>query len=222
MIKAIVLKELREIMWVAGITALTLVYFMVHETGFDLLWMNKVQWQGQIPFHSDQFINTSPIFTLVATLCAMVLGFQQTAWEGSHGTFPFLLHRPISRRRVFGIKLAVGLSVQLAITFLVVLAYALWAATPGTHASPFQWSMTTWEWLLCASMTVIYLGAFLAGIRDARWVGTRLLPLVAAVPIMAIVCEFPGSILCRVAILTVAVLVYVAAIIHVVQTRDYA
>jgi hypothetical protein len=220
--KAISLKELRETMWIGGITAILLFYWMIHETGFDILWMNPVQWQGQIPFHSDRFINASPVFTVIAACCALALGLRQTAWESMRGTYPFLLHRPISRRQLFGIKIAVGLAVQLTVTGVVILAFALWAATPGTHASPFTWSMTSWEWLLWLSMSLIYLGAFLAGIREARWFGTRLFPIITAIPLMAIAAEMPVSYAARIGIVIVTALIYLAAIFHVVQTRDYA
>ena len=40
--------------------------------------------------------------------------------------------------------------------------------------------MTAWAWQLWLCMPLVYLGAFLSGIRPARWFGTRLMPLVAA------------------------------------------
>ena len=50
---------------------------------------------------------------------------------------------------------------------------------PGKHASPFFWWMTATAWEAWGVIAIVYLAAFLAGIRPARWFGTRLLPLAA-------------------------------------------
>ena len=55
----------------------------------------------------------------------------------------------------------------------------VWAATPGTHAGPFEWSMTWPAFLVWLLLPLFYLGAFASGIRPARWYGSRLLPLLA-------------------------------------------
>jgi hypothetical protein len=60
----------------------------------------------------------------------------------------------------------------------MILAYALWAATPGTHASPFYWSMTKPAWQVWFALPAVYMAAFVCGVRPARWYGSRLLPLV--------------------------------------------
>jgi hypothetical protein len=63
---------------------------------------------------------------------------------------------------------------------LAIFAYALLAASPGNSPTPFFWSMTADEWQLVLCSVVVYLGAFLSGIRPARWFGTRLAPLATA------------------------------------------
>ncbi len=77
-------------------------------------------------------------------------------------------------------KLLVGTAAYLATSVVSIVVYGLWAATPGTHASPFEWAMTVPAWILWFGMAMLYLGAFLTGIRPGRWFGTRLWPLVAA------------------------------------------
>jgi hypothetical protein len=91
----------------------------------------------------------------------------------------FLLHRPASLWRVLAAKLAVGAGLYLICGLVAILSYAAWAAMPGKHASPFRWWMTAYAWEAWGVIAVVYLGAFLAGIRPARWFGTRLLPLAA-------------------------------------------
>lgn len=58
--------------------------------------------------------------------------------------------------------------------------YGLWANTPGTHASPFEWWMTTKFWQQWLTLPVLYLAAFQSGLIDARWYGVRLLPVLTA------------------------------------------
>ena len=109
----------------------------------------------------------------------MALGLRQTVVESRRGTWLFLLHRPASLWRVLAAKLAVGGGLYLVCGAVAILSYAAWAAMPGKHASPFLWWMTARAWKAWGVIAIVYLAAFLAGIRPARWFGTRLLPLAA-------------------------------------------
>ena len=92
--------------------------------------------------------------------------------------------------RVLVAKLAVGGGLYLTCGAIAILSYAAWAAMPGKHASPFFWWMTADAWEAWGLIAIIYLGAFLAGIRPARWFGTRLLPM-AAGGVLAALLIFP-------------------------------
>ena len=94
---------------------------------------------------------------------------------------PLLLTRPVSRAFVLNVKIAVGLGVYLSTSAVPILLYAIWAATPGTHASPFLWSMTWPMWQCWLGLSAIYLGALLTGLRPGRWWGTRWWPLAGAI-----------------------------------------
>src|SRR6185503_13555355 len=111
----------------------------------------------------------------------VALGFKQSLGDLLGDAQLFLLHRPLSRRRIYATKILVGLSVYLVCGVVPILIYAAWAALPGTHASPFAWSMTSPSWVIWLVLTAVYLGALLSGVRPAAWFGTRLAPLVAAV-----------------------------------------
>jgi hypothetical protein len=219
MTKSLALKELRETAWIGGIAAAIFAYFFVYETGYDILFMQPTYRGNGIPFISDSFVN-GMTFYLVAGTCAAALGFRQSVWESFRGTYLFLLHRPISQTRLIGVKLAVGVGIYLAVTGLATLAYALWAATPGTHPSPFYWSMTTNEWTVWLSLSVLYFGAFLSGIREARWYATRLLPLLGALLLTALSVA-PFGWWFRAASVVVMNSLFVAAILYVARTRDY-
>ena len=117
---------------------------------------------------------------------AVSLGFKQSAWELWHSSYYFLLHRPASRTRIFGTKLAVGIGAGWVLTAAIVLLFGAWAATPGNSAAPFFWSMTGTAWRIWFALPVLYLGAFLSGIRPGRWFGSRLIPLVTAGAVVAV------------------------------------
>jgi hypothetical protein len=178
--------------------------------------------QGTIPFVRDV---SCTLMLFVGALIAIVLGLWQTARESSGGTFPFLLHRPLDRDAIFGVKLVVGAAAYLAVIWVPLGCYALWAATPGTHASPFYWAFTTESWSLSLQLLLAYLGAFLAGLRPGRWLGSRLLPLLGTLFALALVQGLPGIVnslaLEGIAVVAIAASLIVA-ILYVARTRDYS
>src|SRR5262249_45620920 len=129
---------------------------------------------SEVPFVQGNF--TSMLFFIGGVL-AIALGLRQSAWEPSQGTALYLLHLPMTRRTIVLTKLLTGIGLLLLCTLLPIAIYAAWAAMPGTHPGPFDWSMTgptLRTWLI---LPLVYLGAFASGIRPARWIGSRLLPL---------------------------------------------
>jgi len=165
-------------------------------------------------------------FIFLTLSMAIGLGLRQTLGESVRGSYPFLLHRPAGRRWLIGVKLLVGGGLYLACSAVPILAYALWAATPGTHPSPFDWSMTAPAWYISFGMTSLYLGAFLTGIRPGRWYRSRILPMAAALFLayVAAICVFAlGPVPELWAYLTLAVfdVWMIAMILFVARTRDY-
>src|SRR5262245_25073831 len=176
MIKALAFKELREILPI-GILGLALQLVAVAALiGMKPIaaWLPLSQLGAPFDHHA-----LAPPFGAVGVVFTLVLGFRQSAWETGQGTYKFLLHRPIRRDAIFLTKLGMGVGVYLLGTLMPLLLYACWAALPGHYPGPFEWSMTGFAWRLCFLMPLLYLGAFLSGLRPARWYGTRLLPLVA-------------------------------------------
>jgi hypothetical protein len=151
---------------------------------------------------------------------AVLLGFKQSAWELQHNTFYFLLHRPMSRRLVFAIKLTVGTLLIFSMLAVAIVIYGSWAAVPGHLSAPFEWSMTLDSWMLTAMLPLVYLGSFLSGIRPGRWFGTRLFPLVAACLLVFFVGMLPFSWL-QIPLLVAGYAFWLIAIDYYTQTRDY-
>jgi hypothetical protein len=228
--KALALKELRELRGIAVIALgiyLILVARMMGLKAFE--WAPGLPQEQEFPpFSGGEFLS---IFALLAVVFAMALGFRQSAWEASQGTLLFLLHRPASRRGIFLTKLGVGASVYLVCSSLPILIYGWWAATPDNHASPFRWAWTLQAWGLMGMLLLTYLGAFLSGIRPARWYGTRLLPLLAALLLITLVLD-PNSfdvvhlgqpmVIAISIVFAASALVFVGLICFVAQNRDYA
>jgi hypothetical protein len=127
----------------------------------------------------------------------------------------------MSREQLLGVKLAAGGGLYLLCSAIPILLFAWWAATPGTHASPFRWSMTVPVWQIWVSMTILYLGSFLAGIRPARWIGTRLAPVVAAGMLVAVIQLVPWWPVAGLLVVLLVNVTLVTNIFHVARTRDY-
>jgi hypothetical protein len=228
--KALALKELREL---RGVAAIGLAFYLVLVA--RMMGVKAFEWAPGMPqvqefpaFGGGDFLS---VYSLIAAVLAMAIGFRQSAWEASQGTFLFLLHRPMSRNRIFLTKLAAGTLVYLVCSSLPILVYAWWAATPGRHAAPFLWRWTMPAWTIMGILFLPYLGAFLSGIRPARWFGTRLLPLVGIL-LLTMLALTPGfldlahpsrtTLALGATACTALAATYVSLICHVGKTRDYA
>jgi ABC-type transport system involved in multi-copper enzyme maturation permease subunit len=184
MVLAIVRKELRETRLFA---ALAVGVYLLYLSTFIGRWSRPITVLFEtflpmyvsapdIPFVEDNFVS---MFFFTGFPLAIALGFRQSAWEPSQGTALYLLHLPMARSTIFLAKVMTGIGLLLACTLLPIVLYATWAAFPGTHAGPFEWSMTGPAFHLWLLLPIAYLGAFASGIRPASWFGSRLLPLIS-------------------------------------------
>jgi hypothetical protein len=219
--KALALKELREVFGITAVALggyLALVVSLMGGKVFD--WVPGMpHGTEEVPFTGGGF---TTFYTFVSVVFAVALGFRQSAWESSRGTYLFLLHRPVPRGVVFLTKLATGAGVFLLCAGLPVVAYGWWAAVPGHHPSPFAWSMTGPAWRLAFLMPLLYLGAFLSGLRPARWFGTRLLPLVAAVVLLILLAMLPWWWALGFPLAMALYGLLAANVCYVARARDYA
>jgi hypothetical protein len=220
MYRAMIWKELRE---TGGILLLALVVFLAIATrqmGFVYLPWGRNGAMG-VPFVDEDFITG---FGWVAGFLAVALGLRQSFGESIYGTYPFLWHRPASRRWLLGMKLAIGASAYAICAAIPIVLYAIWASIPETHPSPFRWSMTATVWGMWFCMFLLYFAAFLSGFRPGRWYGTRFVPLVAALFIVffLFVCgDFDYLGLWSVLITIFADLAALASIFWVARERDF-
>jgi hypothetical protein len=232
MLLAIVGKELRETWAIATLaTALFLGHLNNYLGGCNPLVSKFFSW---IP--GFNVCTTSPVFPFVlpgangayetvfailGVTLAVVLGLRQSAWEGNQETWHFLLQQPLPRHTIILAKLATGVGLVLACSLVPILAYGAWAARPGTHASPFEWSMTWPAFRIWLTFPLVYLAAFATGIRPAPWYGSRLLPLasiaIPAVLVQKLLAIWPLG----VPLLLLLAAGLTGAILSEAETRDY-
>lgn len=221
MFRVMAWKELREVGGIALVALAAQIYLAVatvHPNIFPFI----RRYSTGMPFINDDYIGW---LSCICVVTAVALGARQTLGESIHGTYPFLFHRPAGRRWLIGIKLFVGMTVYLVCGAVSIVAYGVWAATPGTQPSPFMWSMTSVAWELWLGFMTLYLGTFLTGIRPGRWLGTRLFPLAAAGVLMF----SPGALpshdrmhWLQVCLLLAIDVWLIGVILYVARTRDYS
>jgi hypothetical protein len=219
--KVLAFKELREVFGIAAVALgcyLALVANLMGARVFD--WVPGMPTGTQeVPFTGDDFLF---MYVCVSVVFAVALGLRQTALESSRGTFLFLLHRPLPRGGIMLTKVATGFAVFLACASVPILLYGWWASVPGNHASPFEWSMTAPAWHVALAYPLLYVGAFLSGLRPARWFGTRLLPLAASAVLLYLLEFQPGRGVAALPVAAVSYALLAANVCHVARVRDYA
>ncbi len=229
----LVFKELRETAWIAGIALVVNLAFAIGFTGvlrgrepfWKYLWTLKFTdvLRSGSPFWESPFTIAATVdFVIVGMCLAAALGLRQTVGDRAQQTFRFLLHRPPGLRWSIGTKLLVGVGLYLIVA-LVPLAFCVWwAATPGTHPSPFRWAMTRLAWQGWLAGSILYLGAFLAGLCPARWFGTRLLLLIGAAGLAGFFTFFSWSWTVGMLLTLLADLLLAGCIVFVARTRDFS
>ena len=218
MLKALVWKEFRELLPMVAL-ALVAEFALVCSAMGMRLGLATME-RGEIPFIGTDLRS---FVTHVPAIFAIVMALWQTWWESSRGTFLFLLHRPLPRSEIVAAKLLLGTALCLIVSFLPSFGYALWAAAPGTHASPFDWSMTASTWRECLAIPGLYFGGFLSGLRPARWFVSRFFPLAASVAMLLFQESAPEGFAPLLVGLGLAIDAYfVWVIFNVAATRDFS
>jgi hypothetical protein len=120
------------------------------------------------------------ILYLVAAVFGAALGFLQVFFESRGDHRAILLHRPLSRSRIFLGKVIVGVGLYLLALGIPFACVEAWLAIPGHMPAPYQWE-TSLPWLadILAGL-VYYFAGMLTAQREARWYGSRGLGLAAA------------------------------------------
>jgi hypothetical protein len=176
--KTLIQKDLKENLKVALIGLL--IFSVVLLAGYRSCSSSLVNLVNGI-MAGQQWNNLQPILAseiLVATtlFCAIfgtALGWLQTRNEAHRDLWAFLIHRPITRTRIFLGKVVAGLCLYvfgagLPLTILVAVV-----RTPGHVAAPFEWAMIIPLLLIFLMGIAFYFAGLLTGLRQARWYVSR-------------------------------------------------
>ncbi len=177
-IRALIFKELRSAALTVSVSAA--VYFVW------LLWLMGVTvFSTPSPAPEADYWLARPDGALVyalltGTLC-LALGMNATRSESLGKCWQFALFRPVSRRTLISVKIAVGVVLSSVLSLLPLLAYFAWARSPGALLSPFDASFlwptgVVWLW-----SPVMFLAGFLMTLREARWWGSKSWPILSVV-----------------------------------------
>jgi hypothetical protein len=117
---------------------------------------------------------------LIACGFGAALGFLQFFFESRGDLRSILLHRPLSRSRIFAGKVLAGAGLYLLAQGIPFAAVEVWMATPGHMPAPYDWR-TSLPWLadILAGLVYYFAGA-LTAMRQARWYASRGVGLAAA------------------------------------------
>lgn len=166
---ALIFKELRSLSRFIALALLADVWLLNEMTGARFGGTRPAV-SGLVLVRADWLI----CFGFVAAGIASLLGLAMSLDDGLRGTWPFALFRPISRRAYVGVKLLVGGVLTWLLVALPVAGYSVWVTQ---SESLWRWSLLQPAIEACGWSVVVFLGAFLSGIRPAKWWWSRLWPL---------------------------------------------
>lgn len=130
---------------------------------------------------------TGPVLLLTSIGLGLVLGVRHFWIPYFTRTWPFLIHRSVSRSTIFWAKLAaaaIGFTASVGLLWLVLYRYA---CRPGRFPTPPTLSVFTEGWLFILLGLVVYLGTTLTGLSTARWYTTKIFGLAFAGIVICIV-----------------------------------
>jgi hypothetical protein len=218
MIKSLVWKELRELLPVI-VAAIAAECFLIG----GLLRLGNHQ-QG---YSRGELEVIWPFLYTTAVLYAVVSGLWQAGREALGGHYQFLLHRPLRREAIVGTKITFGAIACLLVVGAPLVWFAVWANRVVRDPRIADFSMPAWS--LCAGILILYVAAFLSGLRPGRWYGSQFFPLLAGIVLYIlhqVVADdpyLPASLWVPWLMFGLAIeFFFVIAILHVGRTRDFS
>ena len=117
------------------------------------------------------------IFIFGAGGAGLLMGLFQIVFEAWTDKWAFLIHRPLSRTRIFLAKMLAGwtlLTLALGIPWLI---SVIWSIMPGHRMAPFYWQMLLPPIADILCSFIYWFAGMLVGLRAARWYGSRIMPI---------------------------------------------
>jgi hypothetical protein len=165
--KAMFVKELREsAKWAAAIAGVLGVLVLLEIRKANPFILNQLAQQKVVYF---------------APLAGLLMGIAQSFFETRPDNWAFVVHRPLSRRSIFAAKAVAGLLLLYTALALPCLLAGIWATRPGNVATPFHGRTVLPLVADIFNSGCFYFAGMVLTLRNARWIGSRLLPLGLAV-----------------------------------------
>jgi hypothetical protein len=129
----------------------------------------------------DETLLVGDSFHLVTAMgfsaAGFVLALIQVLVDRRRGRWDFVSHRPISRTRIFFSKFVAGAALYVLACVIPLVVAVGWIAIPGNVAAPFDGHMILPRLADLFSGLVWYAAGLLVAGRQARWIGSRIMPV---------------------------------------------
>lgn len=113
-----------------------------------------------------------------SSLFALALGLLQTLFDLRTESRAFLLHRPIASRQIFRGKLAAGFVAHTIAWSIPLMIAALYFESVGPERMPVSWANVLLAGVYSLVSFLFHPAGMWMACREARWVGTKCLPVV--------------------------------------------
>ena len=194
---ALVRKELREdLPWVllAAIVFLAVGGFVLRDEAAhgrytriraDLPSESQLSWHYGTEYSSLQMVG--PVLLLTAIGLGLTIGIRQFWIHYFTGTWPFLLHRSVSRETIFWAKFTAATLGFIISTGAVWCGLYWYAGRPELFIAPPTVRVFIEGWIFILLGLIVYLGATLVGLSRAKWYTTKIFALAFAAFIILMV-----------------------------------
>ena len=141
--KALIQKELRELVKAAVLGLVILALFLLQDyhayaRAMRELALGGAGAGGYSPLAEGGLLNETFYF---CAILGAVLGWLQIHNERRGDLWSFLVHRPVTRTQIFLAKIAAGAGLYVLAAGAPLAAFILWGIIPGHIAAPFEWAM---------------------------------------------------------------------------------
>ncbi len=175
--KAILWKEVRENLKWAVLGGIAFAVALAYS-------LNQLEQTYRIGSFSDNGVmncrELSTVLLFGPIFIGFALGLLQIVPELKRDQWAFLIHRPVHIKTIFWGKVTAGFLLYFGATILPFSLAAGWTVIPGNYPAPFDFHplLPGIADILCGA--VFYLAGITVALRDARWFGTKLAPVLAA------------------------------------------
>ncbi|MGD1086103.1 MAG: hypothetical protein ABSA47_15315 [Verrucomicrobiota bacterium] len=174
--KALIRKEIRENLKAALVGFVIFSLLLIGAYLLSAKWLVYVLANRSVQEDLAQPLLSPALLAEAACFCAIfgvALGWLQARSEAHWDLWAFLIHRPLTRGQIFRGKTTAGMCLY---GFGAGLPAAIFTAVvrwPGHVAAPFEWAMVLPLASIVLTGAAWYFAGMLAGLRQARWFGSR-------------------------------------------------